>query len=70
MNHLTLPARISRRVLRSAASRRARKGATALEYAIVLAFVAVSVLAALSFLGTGLNTAMTNVGAKIGAATK
>ena len=61
MKSINLPARISRR---------ARKGATALEYALVLAFVAVAVLAALQVLGTGITGAMTATSAKITTATR
>jgi len=59
MKNLNLPARFSRR---------ARKGATALEYALVLAFVAVAVLGALQVLGTGITSAMTATNAKIATA--
>ena len=45
-------------------TRRARRGATALEYALVLAFVAVAVLAALSTLGGDLTSAIETVGTK------
>jgi len=48
------------------ASRRARRGATALEYALVLAFVAVAVLGALSVLGGNITTAITDVGSTVG----
>lgn len=51
------------------ASRRSQRGATALEYALVLAFVAVGVLAALNTLSGSLNTAMTNVGGTVTGAT-
>ena len=61
MKSLNLPARFSRR---------ARKVATALEYALVLAFVAVAVLAALQVLGPGITGAMTATNTKITAATK
>lgn len=45
-------------------SKKARRGATALEYALVLAFVAVAVLAALTTLGGDISSAITTVGGK------
>lgn len=45
--------------------RRRQRGATALEYALVLAFVAVAVLAALQLLSGNLTDAITNVGSKV-----
>ncbi|MGL6044780.1 MAG: Flp family type IVb pilin [Sandaracinobacteroides sp.] len=56
MSILTLPAR---------KSRRAKRGATALEYALVLAFVAVAVLGALTTLGTNLTDTIGTVGGKV-----
>jgi pilus assembly protein Flp/PilA len=56
MSILTLPAR---------GSRRAKRGATALEYALVLAFVAVAVLGALSTLGGNLTDTIETVGGKV-----
>lgn len=53
MSILTLPVR---------GSRRAKRGATALEYALVLAFVAVAVLGALTALGGKLTDAIGAVG--------
>lgn len=46
-------------------SRRSERGATALEYALVLAFVAVAVLGALSTLGDSLTETITGVGATV-----
>lgn len=43
-------------------SRKARRGATALEYALVLAFVAVAVLAGMNLLGASLRTTLQTVG--------
>jgi len=51
--------------LATLASRRAKRGATALEYALVLAFVAVAVLGALSLLGGNITNAITNVGGTV-----
>lgn len=51
------------------AARRARRGATALEYALVLAFVAVAVLGALTTLGGSITGAITNVGDSVDNAT-
>lgn len=45
-------------------SKKARRGATALEYALVLAFVAVAVLAALTTLGGDITTSIETVGTK------
>lgn len=47
------------------AGRRARRGATALEYALVLAFVAVAVLGALQLLSGNLTDAITTVGGTV-----
>jgi pilus assembly protein Flp/PilA len=46
-------------------SRRSQRGATALEYALVLAFVAVAVLAALQTLGGNLTGAIEAVGGNV-----
>lgn len=46
-------------------SRRRQRGATALEYALVLAFVAVAVLGALQLLSGNLTDAITNVGSTV-----
>lgn len=46
-------------------SRRRQRGATALEYALVLAFVAVAVLGALQLLSGNLTDAITSVGGKV-----
>ncbi len=54
--------------LAALASRRAKRGATALEYALVLAFVAVAVLGALSVLGGNITSAITSVGSTVGTA--
>jgi pilus assembly protein Flp/PilA len=48
-----------------AKSRRSQRGATALEYALVLAFVAVAVLGALTTLGTELTGAIETVGGNV-----
>ncbi len=61
MSNLTLPVRAVRRLT----SNRARRGATALEYALVLAFVAVAVLGALSTLGGNLTSTIDAVGGKV-----
>ncbi len=45
--------------------RKARRGATALEYALVLAFVAVAVLAALTTLGGNITSAIESVGGSV-----
>ncbi len=45
--------------------RRARRGATALEYALVLAFVAVGVVAALNILSGDVQGSITSVGTKV-----
>ncbi len=42
--------------------RKARRGAVALEYALVLAFVAIAVLAAMNLLGKRLSTSIDTVG--------
>ncbi len=47
------------------ASRRSRRGATALEYALVLAFVAVAVLGALTVLSGNITQAITDVGGTV-----
>ncbi len=47
------------------ASRRGQRGATALEYALVLAFVAVAVLGALTTLGGELTGAIETVGGNV-----
>jgi Flp pilus assembly pilin Flp len=47
------------------ASRRSQRGATALEYALVLAFVAVAVLGALTQLGGELTGAIETVGGNV-----
>jgi Flp pilus assembly pilin Flp len=47
---------------------RARRGATALEYALVLAFVAVGVVAALNVLSGDVQGSITSVGQKVQAA--
>lgn len=52
-------------VLDRMTSRKSRRGATALEYALVLAFVAVVVLAALVALGGTLTNTMTTIGTKV-----
>jgi Flp pilus assembly pilin Flp len=44
---------------------RARRGATALEYALVLAFVAVGVVAALNLLSADVSNTITGVGKKV-----
>lgn len=44
---------------------RARRGATALEYALVLAFVAVGVVAALNLLSRDVQGSITSVGKKV-----
>ena len=44
---------------------RARRGATALEYALVLAFVAVGVVAALNILSVDVQSSITSVGKKV-----
>lgn len=62
MSILSLPARGSRRSAFVGGSRRSKRGATALEYALVLAFVAVAVLGALSTLGDSLTETITGVG--------
>lgn len=46
----------------------ARRGATALEYALVLAFVAVGVVAALNILSGNVQGSITSVGTKVQAA--
>lgn len=46
-------------------SRRSKRGATALEYALVLAFVAVAVLGALTTLGGNLTDAIGAVGGNV-----
>ena len=51
--------------LRALGSRKSRRGATALEYALVLAFVAVAVLAAMTTLGGNITSAITSVGTKV-----
>lgn len=51
--------------LKMLAGRRGQRGATALEYALVLAFVAVGVLAALNSLSGSLLTTMEGVGTTI-----
>ncbi len=61
MSNLTFPVRAVRRLT----SNRARRGATALEYALVLAFVAVAVLGALTQLGGNLTRAITTVGGQM-----
>lgn len=48
-----------------ALSHRARRGATALEYALVLAFVAVGVVAALNILSGDVQGSITSVGKKV-----
>ncbi len=48
--------------VRTMTSRKSRRGAIALEYALVLAFVAVAVLAALIGLGTKLTATIDTVG--------
>ena len=45
-------------------SKKARRGATALEYALVLAFVAIAVLAALRGLGGDITSAIGVIGQK------
>lgn len=54
--------------LKLLAGRRGQRGATALEYALVLAFVAVGVLAALNTLSGSLNTTIAGVGTTVAAA--
>lgn len=51
--------------LRSPKSHRSQRGATALEYALVLAFVAVAVLGALTTLGGELTSAIETVGGNV-----
>ncbi len=51
--------------LQSPRSRRSQRGATALEYALVLAFVAVAVLGALTTLGGELVSAIETVGGNV-----
>ena len=46
--------------------RKARRGAVALEYALVLAFVAIAVLAAMNGLSTKLKDSIDKVGTKTG----
>lgn len=46
-------------------SMKRRRGATALEYALVLAFVAVAVLAAMNLLSTNLSNSIGTVGTKV-----
>jgi Flp pilus assembly pilin Flp len=46
-------------------NRRRQRGATALEYALVLAFVAVAVLGALSVLSDDLTSTIETVGGKV-----
>lgn len=53
------------RFLRTLSNRRSRRGATALEYALVLAFVAVAVLAALRTLGGNITNTITKVGGTV-----
>lgn len=48
--------------VRTMTAKKSRRGAIALEYALVLAFVAVAVLAALIGLGAKLTTAIDTVG--------
>jgi len=48
--------------VRTMTSRKSRRGAIALEYALVLAFVAVAILAALISLGGKLTTTIDKVG--------
>jgi Flp pilus assembly pilin Flp len=50
------------KTVRFLTSRKGRRGATALEYALVLAFVAVVVVAALNLLSPKLKTAISSVG--------
>jgi|GEM_PF-1988666 len=50
--------------VRTMTSRKSRRGAIALEYALVLAFVAVAILAALISLGGKLTTTIDKVGDK------
>ncbi len=54
--------------IRTMTARKARRGAIALEYALVLAFVAVAVLAALVTLGGKLTTTIDTVGTKVSSA--
>lgn len=54
--------------LKMRASRRGQRGATALEYALVLAFVAVGVLAALNTLSGSLQTTIQGVGTTVSGA--
>ncbi len=49
-------------------ARRARRGAIALEYALVLAFIAIIVLAALLNLSTGFADSMDKLGDTVGSA--
>lgn len=56
--------------IRTTTARKARRGAIALEYALVLAFVAVAVLAALLTLGSKLTTAIGTVGDKVSTASQ
>lgn len=45
--------------------RRNEKGATAIEYGLIAALVAVAAIAGMTSLGSKLNTQFTNVGAKL-----
>jgi pilus assembly protein Flp/PilA len=65
MSILNLPVRGSRLNLPVRGSRRSQRGATALEYALVLAFVAVAVLGALTALGGNLTNAIAAVGSNV-----
>ncbi|WP_353216717.1 Flp family type IVb pilin [Sandarakinorhabdus sp.] len=55
-------------LFKAISSRRSQRGATALEYALVLAFVAVGVLAALNTLSGSLKTTIGGVGTTVAAA--
>jgi pilus assembly protein Flp/PilA len=50
--------------------RRDEKGATAIEYGLIAALIAVAAITAMSTLGTKLSTTFTNVGAELGTAKK
>ena len=68
MKYLQFTSLLARRAHSSARRRAhssARRGATALEYALVLAFVAVGVVAALNTLSTDVQSSITSVGTKV-----
>ena len=45
-------------------------GATAIEYGLIAALIAVVIIGALSTIGTNLNTAFTTIGTSLGASTR